>query len=138
MPTPSLDTLPKDHRLPPSKFELSPEWVREYVAAVEDGAIGALDAGLVPPMAVAALALRTLLDGAKLPPGAIHLGQEISFLKPVSVGQSLAVSARIASRGEREGWILMSIDLNVEDEDRGPVMTARATLVMPASSDGGS
>ncbi len=135
MPPPGLDTLPKGHQMPPFAFELSPDWVREYVAAVEDAAIGALDGGLVPPMAVAALAVRSLLDGAKSPPGAIHLGQELSSLKSVRVGQRLSVQARIASRGERQGWILMGIDLNVEDEDRDPVMTGRATLTMPANPE---
>jgi len=33
MPTPSLDTLPKGHELPPFAFELTSEWVREYVGA---------------------------------------------------------------------------------------------------------
>jgi acyl dehydratase len=135
MPTPSLDTLPKGYQMPPFAFELSPEWVREYVGAVEDEAIGPLDERLVPPMAVAALAVRSLLDGAQLPPGAVHLGQELSSLKPVRVGQRLSVRARIASRGERQGWILMGIDLNVEDDNRDPVMNGRATLTMPAAPE---
>jgi acyl dehydratase len=121
--------------MPPSAFELSPDWVREYVAAVEDAAIGSVDERLVPTMAVAALAVRSLLDGAELPPGAIHLGQELSSLKSVRVGRRLSVQAQIASRGERQGWILMGIDLNVEDENRNPVMTGRATLTMPASPE---
>ena len=136
MPTPSLDTLAKGHELPPFTFELSPEWVREYVAAVEDEAIGVLDEGLVPPMAVAALGVRSLLDGAKLPPGAIHLGQEMSFLRPARVGERLSISARVVSRGERQGWVLMSIELAVEGEDGGPVMSGRATLTMPAGREG--
>ncbi len=133
---PRLDTLPKGHQLPSLAFELSPEWVREYVAAVEDGAIGALDEALVPPMAVAALGVRSLLDGAKLPPGAIHLGQEMSFLRPARVGERLSISARVVSRGERQGWVLMGIELAVEGEDGGPVMNGRATLTMPAGREG--
>ena len=133
MPAPSLDTLPKGHELPPLAFELSSEWVREYVAAVEDEAIGGLDEGLVPPMAVAALAVRSLLDGAKLPPGAIHLGQEIAFLRPLRVGERLSASGRIVSRGERQGWILMGISLSVEDEDHHAVMEGRATITMPSA-----
>ena len=91
------NALPKGYQMPPFTFELSPEWVREYTAAVEDEAIGALDEGLVPPMAVAALAVRSLLEGAELPPGTIHLGQEMAFLKPVRLGERLSVSARVAS-----------------------------------------
>lgn len=132
---PSLAALPKGHELPASTFELSPEWVREYVAAVEDRAIGALDEGLVPPMAVAALAVRSLLDAAELPPGAIHLGQEMTFLRPLRVGERLSASARVASRGERQGWVLMGIDLSVQDEGSTTVMTGRATLTAPVEAE---
>lgn len=134
---PRLDTLPKNHQMPPSTFELSPEWVREYVAAVEDEAIDALDGGLVPPMAVAALAVRSLLESAELPPGAIHLGQEMASLRPLHAGERLVVQARVASRGERQGWVLMGIDLDVEDEDHSPVMNGRATVTMPAGGGKG-
>lgn len=135
MPIPSLDTLAKGHQLPPFAFDLSPEWVREYVVAVEDTAIGALDEGLVPPMAVAALGVRALLDGARLPAGAIHLGQEVSFLRPVRVGERLSISARVVSRGERQGWVLLGIELDVRGDDQGPVMTGRATLTMPVGRE---
>ena len=129
---PRLDTLPKGHELPPSAFELSPEWVREYAAAVEDEAIGPLGPDLVPPMAVAALAIRALLDRAALPAGAVHIGQEITFQRAVRAGETLSASARIVSRGERGGWVLMGIDLSVEGEG-GPIMEGRATVTMPVA-----
>jgi acyl dehydratase len=135
---PRLDELPKGYQVPPFSFELSPEWVREYVASVEDEAIAALDDGLVPPMAAASLAVRSLLQGAELPPGAIHLGQEMTLSKPVRVGERLSVQAQIVSRGERQGWIVMGIDLNVADGDGGPVMRGRALLTMPAGPEGNS
>jgi len=127
----SLEALPKGHRFPQAAFNLSPAWVREYVSAVEDEAIGDLGPGLVPPMALAALALRALLQGAELPPGAIHLGQEAAFLRPVRVGESLSVEAEIVHRGERRGWVLMNIDLRIEAAGGEPVMTGRTTVTMP-------
>ena len=129
---PRLDTLPRGHELPPSAFELSPEWVGGYVAAVEDEAISLLGRELVPPMAVAALAVRALLQRAALPPGAVHIGQEMTFLRAARIGEKLSASARIVSRGERQGWLLMGIDLSV-DGDGGPVMEGRATLTMPVA-----
>jgi acyl dehydratase len=131
---PRLDTLAKGHEFPPSAFELTPEWVREYAAAVEDEAIGPLGPELVPPMAVAALAIRALLDQAALPPGAVHIGQEMTFQRAVRAGETLSASARIVSRGERQGWVLMGIDLSVSGEG-GPVMEGRATLTMPAAEE---
>ena len=131
---PRLDTLAKGNELPPSDFELTPEWVREYLAAVEDGAIGLLGPELVPPMAVAALAVRALLERAALPPGAVHIGQEMTFRRAARVGERLSASARVVSRGERQGWVLMGIDLSVEGEG-GPIMEGRATVTMPAAAE---
>jgi acyl dehydratase len=133
---PSLEALPKGHELPPSTFELTPEWVREYVASVEDGAIGALGGGLAPPMAVLALSVRSLLESASLPAGAVHLGQEVSFLRPLRAGERLSASARIVSRGERAGWVLIGIELSVAGEDGSPAMAGRATLTAPLDGGG--
>jgi acyl dehydratase len=60
----------------------------------------------------------------------------MAFLRPLHVGERLAVQARVASRGERQGWVLMGISLNVEDDNHGPVMTGRATVTMPAGPEG--
>jgi len=131
---PRLDTLAKGHEFPATHFELSAEWVEEYAAAVEDEAIGLLGPELVPPMAVAALAVRALLERAALPPGAVHIGQEMTFRRAARVGERLSASARVVSRGERQGWLLMGIDLSVDGEG-GPRMEGRATLTMPVAEE---
>jgi len=132
MSVPALDELPKGYELPAFPFELSPDWVREYVASVEDEAIGEVDGDFVPPMAIAALALRALLEGARLPDGAIHLGQELEFVRPVRVGEKLHASARVVSRGERQGWVLSGVEMDVTAADGSAVMHGRATATMPA------
>jgi len=128
----TLAALEKGHELPPASFDLSEEWVDAYIASVEDEAIGVLDGGFVPPMAVAALAIRALLDQASLPPATLHAGQELAFTAPVRPGEALTVAARIASRGERAGWILMGVELGVA-RDGAAVMTGRATLSFPVA-----
>ena len=126
--------LEKGHEFPPVQFDLSREWVDEYVAAVDDSAIAGVGPDAVPPMAVAALAIRALLDHAALAPGTIHAGQELAFHRAASVGDRLDVRARVLSRGERQGWVLMSIDLHA-DCDAGPVMTGRATITFQAGGE---
>ena len=128
----TLASLQKGYEFPATEFELTSGWVSGYVAAVEDQAIDTSGADAVPPMAIAALSIRALLERAGLPPGAIHVGQELAFRRAVSVGERLSVEARIASRGERAGWVLMAVDLSVaagEDE----VMSARAVVTFPAA-----
>lgn len=135
--TTTLAALPKGHRFPPVAFDLSSQWVSSYVAAVEDAAIGAL-ADAVPPMAVAALSIRALLQSADLPPGAVHLGQDLTFRRAVRVGETLSVAAEIVSRGERQGWVLMGVGLSAAAASGEPVMTGRATLTFPLAPDAGT
>ncbi len=127
----TLAALEKGHEFPPASFDLSDQWVGDYVVSVEDEAISALDSGFVPPMAVAALAIRALLEQASLPPGTLHAGQELAFTAPVRRGETLTVAARIASRGKRAGWALIAVELRVAREG-ATVMTGRATLSFPA------
>ena len=128
----TLAALEKGYEFPPASFGLSEEWVDAYVASVEDEAIGVLDGGSVPPMAVVALAIRALLEHSSMPPGTLHAGQELAFTAPVRRGETLTAAARIASRGERAGWVLMGVELRVA-RDGAAVMTGRATLSFPAA-----
>jgi acyl dehydratase len=127
--TTSLAALPKGYQFPAAIFTLTDEWVAAYTSAVGDSR----SAGFVPAMAVATLAVRALLERASLPPGALHAGQELSFLRPVRVGEELTAGARIVSRGERAGWVLMSLDLEVAAGGE-PVMRGRATLSFPSEA----
>jgi hypothetical protein len=131
--TTSLAALPKGFEFPPATFTLSREWVAEYVAAAGDEAIGALGDGLVPPMALAAQAVRALIEASPLPPGTLHAGQELSFRRAVRTGEQLTAQARIASRGERAGWVLMSVDFDVQAGGES-VMSGRATVTFPAEA----
>lgn len=130
MPT-TLETLPKGHEFPPTPFDLTRQWVDEYIHAVEDEAIAGLGADVVPPMAIAALSIRALLEQAGLPPGAVHLGQELDFQGTARVGDRLLARARIASRGERQGWVLMGVEMSVQDGAGDPLMAGRATVTFP-------
>jgi acyl dehydratase len=127
----SLAELQKGHEFPPATFELTDAWADAYIAAVQDETVARVGADFVPPMAVAALSVRALLQHASLPPGSLHAGQELVFSSPVRRGDTLTATARIASRGERQGAVLMSIELDV---DRGAedIMTGRATIAFPA------
>jgi hypothetical protein len=130
--TVSLADLPKGHEFPETRFEMTSKWVSDYLAAVEDDAIGSLSQGAYPPLAFAALSIRALLDRASLAEGSIHVAQELSLSLGRPPTGALVARARIASRGERQGWVLMGVELLVEDELRIPMMTGRATITFPA------
>jgi len=130
-----LADLPKGHEFAATTSELTPEWVSGYIAAVEDEATDlgsasrfALD---VPPLALAALSMRTLFDQAALPEGTIHVGQDLSFSLGSEPASVVVARARIASRGERQGWVLMGIELTIEDKNGTSMMSGRATITFP-------
>jgi len=130
----TLAAVEKGHRFEPVRFSLSQEWVRDYVAAVEDGAIGGVGT-YAPPMSLASLSIRALLEQSPLPPGSVHIGQELSFRRPAGVGENLTVHAEVSSRGERRGWVLMGVTLAVQSEDGSPVMDGRATITFPVDRE---
>jgi hypothetical protein len=132
--TVSLADLPKGHEFAETTFELTPEWVTEYRSAVEDATGGPAK---LPPLALATLGLRELLRQTSLPEGAIHVGQELSFSMGSAPVASLVARARIASRGKRQGWVLMGIEMSIEDEGGSPMMSGRATITFPANGDMG-
>jgi hypothetical protein len=132
--TVSLSALPKGHEFAETKFELTPEWVAEYRGAVEDQTG---DAVAVPPLGLATICLRELLGQTSLPEGAIHAGQELSFSISGEPAGVLVARARIASRGERQGWVLMSLEMMVDDEGGSTLVSGRATITFPADGGGG-
>ncbi|HSP56329.1 MAG TPA: MaoC family dehydratase [Dehalococcoidia bacterium] len=132
----TLASLDKGHEFPPVEFELNPKWVAGYVAATCDETTGTVCPEAVPPMALAAVSIRALLDSAKLPAGAIHVGQELAFYRMVRAGERLSIHARIVSRGERAGWVLLAVDVAVESGGDN-VMSGRSVVTFPAGDSGG-
>ena len=129
----SLADLPKGHEFAETRFELTREWVSEYVAAVEDESS---DPGGTPPLSLATLSIRALFEQASLPDGAIHVSQEVNVSLGAPRGDTIVARARVASRGERAGWVLMGVELEVEDEAGKPLMSGRATITFPAVAEG--
>jgi len=78
-----------------------------------------------------------LLEQAGLPEGAIHVGQELNFSLGSEIGAELVARTRIASRGDRQGWTLMGIDLNVATDSGEEIMSGRATITFPISGEAG-
>jgi acyl dehydratase len=133
---PDLAELPRGHELPVAGFRLTAEDIRRYLDAVEDrsGAYGEGPEGpaWAPPLAIAALALRTILEQVELPAGAVHAGQEVEFQRPVPVGASLRSRARVTQRSEMRGVVVSVIEFNVEEEaSTTPSVVGRATVMVP-------
>ena len=113
---------------------LNAKMVSRYVDAVGDRSESyTADDGrpLAPPMAVAALSLRGVLNDLAIPGGALHVGQELEFSEPVLVGDTLTCKATLAQNSVRGEWRFMVVQLEVDDSQGRRVMSGKSTIMVP-------
>ena len=110
--------------------------VSRFADAVEDRATlrSSVDGGHpVPPMAIAALSLRGVLQDLEIPGGTLHVGQELEFRRALEVGAKLDCRATVAQNSVRGEWRFLVVKLEVVDGAGVVVMTGKSTIIVPAS-----
>ncbi|MCH8206785.1 MAG: MaoC family dehydratase [Chloroflexi bacterium] len=128
-------TLLPGQEISSQTYTLDSTAVSKYAEAVgDDSALCRDDDGreLVPPMAVAALSLRGVVNDLAIPGGTLHAGQELEFKNPVAVGEELACRATLLQNSVRGEWRFMVVRLDVEDGTGREVMAGKSTIMLPA------
>ena len=129
----SIATLKAGEALPSARFTLTAEAVAAYRDAVGDEApLYREEPSLVPPTALAALAVKHLLEALELPPGTVHAAQELTFQRSTMAGQELVCRAHIDQSGERRGWHFVTVDFQIEDAAGQTAVAGRSNLLIPA------
>ncbi len=109
--------------------------VGKYRSAVDDSSevLGGNNVpAFVPPMAIAALSLRGVINDLQIPGGTVHAGQELEFADAVSIGESLDCRATLVQNSTRGEWRFLVVQLQVDDDCGGPVMRGKSTIMVPA------
>ena len=114
-------------------FRLDSEAVRQYVSAVSDVALERGSAH-VPPMCLAAMSLRGVIDDLQIPGGTVHAGQELQFLAEVEVGEELICEAVLAQNSVRGEWRFLVVELETRDPAGRAVLTGKSTIMLPESA----
>ena len=109
-----LSDLEPGQTLMERRVAVTAERAAAYAKAAGDGCALYAEEGVVPPMAVAALALAEAMMAMRLPAGAVHTGQEFAFPRPVAAGSQASVSASVSANGVRRGTRFLALDLRVE------------------------
>ena len=129
--------LEAGYQFPASSYKLDAATVATYLKAVEDTSHLYQDTKLVPPMAIAAYAMAALSQAISLPPGTIHVSQELEFIDTVSANDSLTSYARVSRKQSRGKFHLLAIDLNVFNQNQQAVLAGKTTFILPEQDDGG-
>ena len=112
-------------------FNLDASLVRDYLPVVEDRSDLYQDTDVVPPTAVAALGVRTLLGALALPPGAIHAAQELTTRRIATFGQRVCCRARVAQTSQRREGRFLVLEFTMTDEQGQVILESKTTLVVP-------
>ena len=128
-------TLTAGQEVSNTTFVLDANTITRYIESV-GGASGLRcppDPDLVPPMAIAALGLRAIINDLGIPEGTLHSSQDLAFLGPTFVGDKLTCRAAVKLNSIRRNSRFVSISLFIKDAGDREVMKGTTTLIMPAT-----
>ena len=120
------------------EWTATPEFVAEYLAALESPAAIYEEQRLVPPMALAARALGLIIEKLGLASGTVHTSQEVVALKPVAFGQKIAAYAKPSRPFRRGQWEFLSVEFTMREMENGeaaePVLRGKTTVMSPVEA----
>ncbi len=116
----------------PVSYQLDNAMVASYLKAVGETNSLYQDTGLIPPTAVAAYAMAALSDSILLPPGTIHVSQELDFLDTVKVGDKITCQASVLRKHDRRGLHLMTVSLGVVNQNQKKILAGKTSFVLPS------
>ena len=133
------DQLDRGYEFPPASYDLDAATISKYLEAVGESSSlywqsdnpQALT-GLVPPMAIATCAMTMLSQRLSLPPGSIHITQEIESLKTIEVGTRITCHAKVSRKWKRGKFHLLTIDLSVLDQRKELVQSGKVGFILPS------
>ena len=116
---------------PSRSYKLEAEAISLYLKASEEPNPLFQERHLVPPMAVAANALAALNETTPIPPGTIHISQELDFLGEVFVGDTITCKSKVSRKIVRGGLNILTIDVEVIKLDQQKVMGGKIGIMLP-------
>ncbi len=94
-----------------------------------------MELGIVPPLAISALALGNMLKKLELPGGAIHSLQEVNTVRAARLGEKLVGWASLERPRQRGNLQFIIASYWVEDASGNGVQKGKSTVLVPLSED---
>ena len=125
--------LTAGYEFEPSGFRLDDGAVAAYLEAVEGDKDIYREKGIVPPMAVAALAMAAMAEGISMPAGAVHVSQDLRFLSTVGINEALTSYAKVNRKMERGKFHMLTIGISVLNQKQTVVLSGETSFILPFS-----
>lgn len=120
---------------PASVFCLDKDRVIAYLESTGSSPDLFLEKDIVPPMAVVALSMGAMMDALALPPGAIHVSQDVAFHHAASIGEELTSQALVKRKVDRSRLRMLTIGISVMNKDQEVVMTGETGFIVPQATE---
>ncbi len=134
-----LKTEPGDlsvgRALPRVSFTLYKTAVESYIDSVEDCTRIYLNKGLVPPLAIAAIAKKKLMEVLHIPDGAIQSQATFDFLGPIRLEETLRCHGTISEHWVRNRVNYVAVDIRVNSTDRKCVNKGKMGFIRASGTD---
>ena len=122
-----LESVEAGRAFPPTPLDLSKNAIIRLLGSLEatlpvDGA----GEELIPPSAVASLALGALLSHVALPAGTLHASQEIRMVRAVPIGAKAVCEAEVSAVSSRGSMTFVTLDFTVRRSEPDAALSGRA------------
>ena len=116
---------------PPQSYQMEITSIRDYLQATGETNELYQNERLVPPLAVTAFAMNALSQVVIMPPGTIHVSQELEFLGTVRIGDTITCFSTVSRKVDRGGLRLMNTKMVVVNQNQAKVLTGNVGFVLP-------
>jgi hypothetical protein len=123
--------LEAGHEFPTVQYTLDISTVRAYLEAVEETSDLYKNSDLVPPTAIAALAMAALAEGTEFPPGCIHTSQKLDFKHSAHTGDIIQCHSGISQSRKRAGMHFITVAFTVEDMNKRELLNGETVFIAP-------
>ena len=125
-----MEILEVGCEFPAVTYQLTQPVIAKYKEAVE---ANLSTTSFVPPLAIAAYAMKAMSQSFSLPPGSVHAAQELKFIKPVAIGSYINCQARVIEKINRARLNMVVIELSTFDQSNEQVLSGKATIILGSS-----
>ncbi|MGY8880655.1 MAG: FAS1-like dehydratase domain-containing protein [Dehalococcoidia bacterium] len=132
MTVPLISTATVGHEFGPYDVTIPTERANAYAKAVGGAESPDYGDSLAPTMVVAA-ALTELIEDLGLFSGGlqtIHAGQEVSWTRPVKIGEKLDAIGRLAANSVRRGNHFATVSVSYKDSTGSEIGTSSTTIIV--------
>ncbi len=119
--------------LPRVSFALDGATVESYIKSVDDKTALHRSTGLVPPLAIAAIAKKKLMEVLHIPDGAIQSLAAFDFMNAVKLGEDLRCGGVISEHWVRGGVNYVAVDIHVDGKNRRRILKGTMGFILAPS-----